>query len=375
MAAQESQTDLHILHVVKRFATGGLENGVVNIINGLSMHRHTVVSLTDADEIVERITNPNFDLHCLNSHGNGLATFKAFKKILDAACPDVVHTRNVGTIEMQACAALAGTKLRVHGEHGWDTYDPQGKDPKLRVVRRVMGLCVHRWIALSRETEIWLTDALGVGPTKLTKICNGVDTERLRPGVGTPSAERRFVTVTRLSDIKNPMYTVHSFLHACATIASAGSPLPTLVVVGDGPLMPKLREISQNDDYGAQITFVGQQTDVKTYLERANVFLLGSLREGISNTILEGMAMGLPTLVTNTGGNPELVEPGQTGELVPVDDVEQFAAQIVNYATMPSDNLAHHAQAARQRAERHFSIERMLSDYDALYRSAEHSKE
>jgi glycosyltransferase involved in cell wall biosynthesis len=98
-----------------------------------------------------------------------------------------------------------------------------------------------------------------------------------------------------------------------------------------------------------------------------DIFVLGSKREGISNTILEAMASGLPVVASATGGNLELVLPGRTGELVEQGNSTALADAIVRYVRDPGLR-AQHGSAARERAEREYSIERMLAEYRSMYR-------
>ena len=99
-----------------------------------------------------------------------------------------------------------------------------------------------------------------------------------------------------------------------------------------------------------------------------SVFVLPSIAEGISNTILEAMASGLPVIATNVGGNPELVEAGRTGSLVPASEPFTMANTIQQYLRNPA-LLRQHGKAARDRVERFFSIDAMIKGYLDLYDS------
>ena len=99
--------------------------------------------------------------------------------------------------------------------------------------------------------------------------------------------------------------------------------------------------------------------------------MLGSRREGISNTILEAMATGLPVVATRVGGNPELVVDGRTGRLFPVGADDELASILVEYATQPELCRAHGA-AARQRVVSDFSLPAMVDGYRAVYRRVVH---
>jgi glycosyltransferase involved in cell wall biosynthesis len=97
-----------------------------------------------------------------------------------------------------------------------------------------------------------------------------------------------------------------------------------------------------------------------------DVFVLPSLREGMSNTLLEAMACGLPVLASNVGGNPEIIENNLNGSLFAPGDVEWLANKLQLLASNPS--LIHElGTAARNRAIESFSLSRMLDSYRSFY--------
>ena len=111
---------------------------------------------------------------------------------------------------------------------------------------------------------------------------------------------------------------------------------------------------------------VEAQRDVEPWLRQFDIFVLGSQREGISNTILEAMAAGLPVVASRTGGNPELVEHGTTGLLVPTSCTSALVDALARYVS--SDDLrAAHGAAGRQRVEERFSLTGMIEAYESLY--------
>jgi glycosyltransferase involved in cell wall biosynthesis len=110
----------------------------------------------------------------------------------------------------------------------------------------------------------------------------------------------------------------------------------------------------------------GERADVPDILRSLDLFVLPSLAEGISNTILEAMATGLPVVATRVGGNAELVDDGRTGTLVPAADADAMASAMVDYAADAGRARAH-GLAGRERALARFSLERMVQDYEALY--------
>ncbi len=366
-----------VAHIVFSFDYGGLENGVVNLINGLreDAYRHAIVALTTAYGFEGRIRKRGVEVHTLNKRdGKDPSAYLRLFRLLRQLRPSVVHTRNIGTIEGALLARLAGVRRCIHGEHGWDVFDPDGSSKKYRVLRRVANPAINRFVTVSRELEQWLTSKVGIAADKVQRICNGVDTERFRPG---SASARRLLppgilspnamvvgTIARFSPIKDPLNLVQAFIEARS--ASGGEEL-RLVMIGDGPLRGEAETRLREAGLIEMAWLPGSRDDIPELLREFDVFALGSLREGISNTVLEAMSTGLPVIATATGGTRELVENNATGLLVPPADPSALAASMIAYGREAQLRRAH-GSAGRARAVRDFSLQRMLADYDALYR-------
>lgn len=149
----------HIVHIVHRFDTGGMENGMVNLFNTLpaERYRHTVVALTDYTDFRRRIVAQPVAFHALRRPpGRGLAWMRRLRALLRALKPDLVHTRNLAALEAQFVAAAAGVRATVHGEHGRDVFDLHGRNWKYNLLRRAARPFVSNYIAVSRDLEGWL---------------------------------------------------------------------------------------------------------------------------------------------------------------------------------------------------------------------------
>src|SRR3954471_24627267 len=170
-----------ILHVVFRFAVGGLENGLVNLINGMpgDRYRHAIVALTDCDPgFSVRIKRGDVELISLHKvPGQGIKQFPALYRTFKSLCPSIVHTRNLAALEATAPAWAAGVPVRIHGEHGRDIGDLNGDSRLYQWVRRAYKPFVTRYIALSRDLERYLINKVGVTQTQVSQIYNGVDTD------------------------------------------------------------------------------------------------------------------------------------------------------------------------------------------------------
>jgi len=176
-----------VAHVIFRLDTGGLENGLVNLINRIPAQRfrHAIVCLTDYTAFRRRIKRGDVSVFALNKPpGNSpILHFKLWRLLMQLR-PDIVHTRNFGALEAMLPAALAGVPVRVHGEHGHDIGDLDGSNRKCQLVRRAMKPFVHQYIALSKDLERYLHEKIRVPAAKVAQLYNGVDTELFHPARG-----------------------------------------------------------------------------------------------------------------------------------------------------------------------------------------------
>src|SRR5712691_8963141 len=167
-----------IAHAIYRLDVGGLENGLVNLINRIPAQRfrHAIICLTDYSNFRQRLTRGDVSVFALHkpSGNSPLTQFKLWQ-LLNRLRPDIVHTRNIGALEATLPAALAGVPVRIHGEHGRDVDDLDGTNTRRRMVRRLYRPFVHQYIALSQDLASYLQHKIGVSPSRIAQIYNGVD--------------------------------------------------------------------------------------------------------------------------------------------------------------------------------------------------------
>jgi sugar transferase (PEP-CTERM/EpsH1 system associated) len=282
-------------------------------------------------------------------------------------------------------ALLAGVPARVHGEHGRDVEDLEGRSRRYRWIRRAYRPFVQRYVALSQDLAAYLEQRVGVPSQRIAQIYNGVDTERFRPATrhrepiaGCPFTDPSLWlvgTVGRMQTVKAQTLLVRAFVLALE-LAPALRDRLRLVVVGDGPLRAEAQAILDGCGAGALAWLPGERADVPDVMRGLDCFALPSLAEGISNTILEAMASSLPVLATNVGGNSELVVHGETGELVPAGDPQALAMGLIRMAADRTRAVAL-GSAGRARVEARFSLPAMVASYRRLYDGmlAERSKQ
>jgi glycosyltransferase involved in cell wall biosynthesis len=249
-----------------------------------------------------------------------------------ARVPQVIHTRHYGRIahisRRQGLLEAAGARL------------------------------TDRFICVSRDSAAAAV-AQGVPARKVGTIWNGIDLTRFAyagPRPGGPA-----VLVARLSPEKD----IPTLLRAAAQVVRA-EPAFRLEIAGDGPCRPELQRLAAELEFGERVRFLGEIRDVPGLLARAGLFVLSSLTEGISLTLLEAMARGLPVVATRVGGNPEVVADAATGLLVPPGNPEALAEAVLSVWRDPGRGREL-GLAGRRRVEQNFEVRGMVSRYEALY--------
>jgi len=367
-----------VAHVIHRLDVGGLENGLVNLINRMpeARFRHAIICLTDYSSFRERIRRSDVALFALHKPlGNSPATLMRLWRLLRRLRPSILHTRNLSALEASVCAALAGVPVRIHGEHGRDVGDLDGDNVRHQRIRRLFRPFVHQYIALSKDLETYLRDKVRVPSPRVVQFYNGVDTDHFHPpssgreplppeGFSSPDAIV-IGTVGRMHPVKDPLGLARAFIEL-ARLAPDWAPRLRLVMIGDGEVRGAALELLAGAGLSAQAWLPGERGDVAAMMRGLDLFVLPSLAEGISNTILEAMATGLPVVATAVGGNPELVKQGITGRLVPRADPVAMARAMLDYVRDPAER-ERHGREARRRVEREFSMGAMVERYTALY--------
>ncbi len=366
-----------IAHVLYRFDTGGLENGVVNLINHLphEKYRHVIVALTEITAFRQRIQRQDVEYIALNKKpGHGFWLYPELIRLFRKIRPSIVHTRNLAALEASVPAWLAGVPGRLHSEHGREGADLDPSNPKFRLMRKLYRPFVTNYLALSADLSHYLNHYIGIPEYKLNQIYNGVDSTRfIRENERQPIPDCPFQspehwllgTIGRMHAVKDQMNLARATAQALQKQPALRQRL-RLLLIGDGP------ERANIETYLAQAGLTdiawtpGERQDAPAILRGLDCFALPSKSEGISNTILEAMATSLPVIATDVGGNPELIHAGVTGKLVPAENPAALADAILDYANNP-EAATQAGIAGRQAVESKFSLDAMIEAYCALY--------
>lgn len=366
-----------VLHVVYTFSIGGLENVIVQLINRLPADRfeHVVLSLTTISDFKDRITQPGVRFIELNKPpGHAVPLYPRIYKLLRELRPDVLHTCNFAALELVPLGWLARVPLRLHAEHGWDSHDRHGNNLRHQRVRRLYRPFVSHFVGVSKEIDDYLASAIRVPASRRSLIANGVDTALFSPASGQrqrvpgcpfePGNHWLVGTVGRLQTVKNQPLLARAFVRLIQQRPQAAE-RARLVIVGEGPLRAEVEAVLSSAGLAHLAWLPGARNDVADVLRMLDVFVLPSQAEGTSCTLQEAMASGLPVVATAVGGNPDLVQVGRSGLLVPSDDEAALADALASLWETPALAKAMGA-TGRETALQSLGLGVMVSAYQAL---------
>ena len=359
---------IRIAHVVYSFdAIGGLENGLINLINNLDSDRffHVVCSLTVLGDIQSRVRNDNITCYALSKcDGNDLRVPFKLWKLFRQEKIDVVHLRNWATmVEGYVAARLANIPRVIYSEHGRH-FEDVWETKRIRSV-------IHRYILNHVDVPLCVSGEVAVEMHGLYRmkqdvkvILNGVDTEIFKPVSGKylPNGQVHqglvVGTVARLDRGKLLDQLIVDFMAGCVA--------DKLVIVGDGPEKEKLDELVDRYKWRERINLAGHLDDIPKVLNSFDIFVLSSASEGLSNVLLEAMSCGLPVVAYDVGGNRELIDSERGGYLVPFGKDGEFI-NAVNSLLSEKNKIGEMGAYNRQKAVECFSINIMTKSYSDLY--------
>jgi sugar transferase (PEP-CTERM/EpsH1 system associated) len=360
---------IRVMHVVFSLQPGGMEHGVVKLVNGLEPARFqsAICSTTPGGALRPMVKPERQVIELRRRPGNDPRLVWDLYQMFRRERPHIVHTHAWGTLcEGLVAARLARVPLVVHGEHG----TLQLKPYQARV-QRVAWRHVNRLLSVSSRLAERMAATTGFPVERIQVIRNGVDLSRFgtvaraaaRQWLGFDDAAVVIGTAGRLVPVKDQ----RTLLDAAATLHQRSCHVSVLLA-GDGPLLGELQAHAHSRGLSDHVRFLGHRPDIERVFAALDIFVLSSVSEGLSNTILEAMASGLPVVATRVGGADELVLDGVTGLLVPPQSAAVMADAIEALTADPERRRVM-AAAASRRAFEEFAIDRMLQNYASFYQS------
>ena len=362
------RTLLRVMHVVFGFHPGGMELGVLKLVNGLDPRRirSAVCSTQGARELAPMLAPQVAFFELQRRAGNDPRLVWDLCRLFRRERPHIVHTHAWGTLlEGLIAARLARVPIVVHGEHG--TLQLHARQ---RVCQRYAWSRVDRLLSVSSRLAERMAHEVGFPLNRIQTIRNGVDLSRFAGNISHSEARRVLNlpaegtvvgAVGRLVPVKD-----HLGLLETAALLGRDGLRPVVVIAGDGPLRADIENRAAALGINHQVRLLGHRQDIDTVLAALDVFVLPSRSEGLSNTILEAMAASVPVVATRVGGADEMVEDDATGILVPAASPPALAAALARLLQDPELRLAM-GRAGRARVEREFDLLKTVRQYEGLY--------
>jgi sugar transferase (PEP-CTERM/EpsH1 system associated) len=354
-----SSRRLRVAHITLKLEVGGQERMLVEMARHADKKRFDcqVIVLGERGPLAEALEESGAEVLCMNTpSGTHPSLWRRLARLFREQQIDIVHTHDDRPLFYGMPAAWwAGVRCRIHTHHHGQL--PGNRRRQLWLNRQAARF-VHHFVCVSQDSARFMKEQ-GIAPTRVRTVWNGTDLTRF--AYQGPCAGGSVVTVARLSPEKD----LGNLLHAAQQVVAA-FPEIRFEIAGDGPCREQLLQLSQQLHLSQHVTFHGELRDIPSLLARARLFVLPSLSEGISLTLLEAMARGLPLVTTQVGGNPEVVEAGTTGLLVPAAQPGALAHAIGTILADPETGRRM-GQAGRQRVENCFDVRKMMTQYEALY--------
>lgn len=352
---------LRVCHLSMTLNTGGLERLLVEFARFHDATRYDLSFLA-----LGELGGPACDLQAAGYEVTNIdlprrgkaGALRELRRYFTSRKVDILHTHNTYPHFYGALAARwGGVPTVINTQHGRGCGPGWKSLWQFRVANRLAD-CV---VGVSEDAARLCQEQDRASRSRIQCIWNGIDVERF--SFSGPASQPTAISVARLSPEKD----FPTLLRAVRIVTHSHRQF-RLQIVGDGAERPRLEQLARELEIQNHVVFLGERKDVPELLRSAGFFVSSSKTEGISLTLLEAMAVGLPIVTTRVGGNPEIVLEGVTGKLVPALNPDALAAGIVQMIDL-QPQWPQMARAARQRVEENFNIRGMIRQYEELYQT------
>lgn len=362
---------INIMHITYDMRIGGTEMVIKNIIEASDKERFAM-SIFCIEEPLgpwgEELQDSNINIYCYaRKDGFDIGLIKAIRAQIKQNGINVLHCHQYTPWVYGALAAI-GTNIKViFTEHG--RFYPDTSSWKRKAINPLLLKLTHTVTAISKATKQALVDYEFIPEQCIQVIYNGIKpleydqaaSASLKEKLGVNASDMVFGTIARLDPIKNQKMMINAFAKLLEHYPSA-----KLIIVGDGELKAALESQVVSIKLTKNVIFTGYIPHPKDYLALFDIFLLSSLSEGTSMTLLEAMSLAKPCVVTDAGGNPEIVIDGETGCVVANDNTQEFY-QAMQMLIENKEYINEYAKNAKLRFDHYFTEAHMSANYQHCY--------
>ena len=363
----------HVVHITQHLEIGGLESFIVEFCRRMDRDNFiaTVLCLNGYDQRYKAcLEQSGIKVHLIRKkHRYDFMFLQRAARFLRSIQTDVVHSHGGCFLYSTLIGRLAGVRQLIHTAHGM----PVTFGLQARLEEFVASTLTDQIIAVSDEIAADLRSRNRNLGGKLAVIINGIDTKRFKPmyddqraacraRFGVPQTANIIGTVGRLEKVKNyPL-----LLQACVKLNRGYDTDFHLVLVGSGSEEANLKQLAQELGIAEKVSFLGMQYDLENIYPMFDVFVLSSLTEGTSLSLLEAQSCGIPAVVTDVGGNSNIIRNGINGLLCPSGSQRVMAALLCRMLNFEKQRIEMQLQARAVVLEQ-FDISGMVTTYQKLY--------
>jgi len=367
---------LNVLHILNKLAFAGTEKQVITLFNNIDLDSFNMFLFCfNKTDISANSVIPDSIRYFEYQRREGIdyEIVKRIVRIVQDNSIDIIHSHNWGTLFYAFMAAVVTRRVHIHGEHGKEHFSEtsQGNWKRL-LLKKSSARISDFFITVSENLKEELIQEWGVRQNKITVIRNGIDSLLFKPDLSAGEQIRKELyigandivvgTVGWLRPIKNQS----AIIRILPELLKKKENLK-VVIVGDGEDRHKLEKLAQEHNVSSNIIFTGHREDVESLLNAFDIYIQASLFEGMSNTIMQAMSVGIPVVAMNVGGNSELVKDGITGYLVKPESSIVLIERIL-YLSNNRDICKEMGKNGRDIITRDFSINMMIRSNEDVYR-------
>ncbi|MBO9490489.1 glycosyltransferase family 4 protein [Endozoicomonas sp. G2_1] len=363
-------TKKKIVHLTYDMRIGGTETVIKNLVEGTDKALFDVEILCIEPELGpfgQQLLDKGYNITNLNWLGGfDREVIKNIRQFIKKHDIDILHCHQYtpwvyGTL----AATLTKTKV-IFTEHG--RFYPDSSSWKRKLINPILVAMTDHITTISKATKQALVKYEFIPESKIEVIYNGIEplvpdidaVERLKSDLKIPHDAKILGTVARLDPIKNQTMMLRAFAQVLKEY-----PNTFLVIVGDGEERTNLENLTDTLDIRNHVRFVGYIAKPVNHIQLMDIFLLSSLSEGTSMTLLEAMSLGKPFVVTNVGGNPEVVNEYNNGLVTQNDNCGNFSFAI-EQLLLSEGTLNNYGENSRSRFQDNFCRSKMVYNYFSL---------
>jgi glycosyltransferase involved in cell wall biosynthesis len=362
---------IHVLHITFDMRIGGTEQVIKNLIEERDKSRLDM-SIFCLEEPIgpfgQMLIEQGISINSVQrKQGFDISLIKLIRKYIIQNKIDVLHCHQYTPWVYGTLASIGTGKKVIFTEHG--RFYPDRSSWKRRYINPVLTRLTDHISAISQATKQALIDYEFIPEDRIHIIYNGIQpliadkkqSATLKSELGIPDASAILGTIARLDPIKN-----HQMMLAAFKLVLEHHPDCYLIIVGDGEERNRLEATSDSLGIKDKVIFTGYIEKPVNLLEAMDIFLLSSLSEGTSMTLLEAMSLKKSCVVTNAGGNSEIILDGVNGIVTENDNAEEFSNGIKTL--LDDQSLRQQMQEnAFDRFNNKFTAQKMLQNYESLY--------